>query len=87
VFHGRQGLYLVRVNFILGTPKDPRTDLVSQLYHWTDGRFAVVEEFPTTGGTDVALLPDPEGVVLAVSNSLSPDVRFAAGTVVYRFAD
>lgn len=31
--------------------------LNSQLYRWESGKFAVVQEFPTTGGTDVALLP------------------------------
>jgi hypothetical protein len=89
VFRSAGGLHLVRVNFIHGTPKQPRTDLTSQVYRWSGGRFVVVAEFPTTGATDVAVLPagDGGGVVLGVSHSLTRDVRFAAETVVYRFAD
>ena len=74
-------LHVVRVNFILGTPAAPTPALTSQLYQWQDGKLAVVDEFPTTGGTDVAVLPDG---LIAVSNSLSADLRFAADTVIYR---
>lgn len=85
VRHGEHGLYVVRVNFVLGTPADPTTALNSQLYQWRQGRLEVVEEFPTTGATDAAFVEDPEGTLLAVSNSLTADVRFAARTVLYRF--
>jgi len=86
VIRGEQGLYVVRVNFILGTPDAPKTALSSQLYRWEHGALAVVEEFPTTGGTDVAVFADAEGPLVAVCNSLSEDVRFAAHTTIYRFA-
>jgi hypothetical protein len=87
VFSGRHGLYLARVNFITGSRQEPRVTLNSQLYRWESGKFAVVQEFPTTGGTDVALLPGSGATRLAVSNSLSAEVRFAAETVVYTFGD
>jgi hypothetical protein len=80
-------LFLIRVNFITGTPHDPVTALNSVLYRWESGQFDVAEEFPTTGGTDVTSWVDAElGRVVAVSNSLSPQIRFATNTVVYRFA-
>jgi hypothetical protein len=75
------GSYVVRVNFILGTPASPTTALNSQLYQWQHGKLVVVDEFPTSGGTDVAILPD--GLV-AVANSLTADIRFATDTVIYR---
>lgn len=75
------GGYVVRVNFIHGTPADPTTALNSQLYRWRDGGLHLVEEFPTSGGTDVAVVGDD---LVAVSNGLSPDVRFATESVVYR---
>lgn len=78
-------LYVVRVNFVLGSPAAPKTALSSQLYRWQDGRLVVVEEFPTSGGTDVAVIPDERGPLVAVSNGLSDDVRFATDTVIYRF--
>ncbi|HEX3783773.1 MAG TPA: hypothetical protein VHX38_29265, partial [Pseudonocardiaceae bacterium] len=34
VVHGGTGLYLVRVNFIIGPREDPRTALSSQVYRW-----------------------------------------------------
>jgi hypothetical protein len=87
VLQGKTDLYVVRVNFILGTPAAPVTALASQLCQWQDGKLAVVEEFPTFGGTDVAVYSDDRGPLVAVSNSLSADVRFATDTVIYRFAE
>jgi hypothetical protein len=51
-------LYLVRVNFITGGRENPVTELRSQLYQWVEGKLEVVEQFPTHGGTDVAVHPD-----------------------------
>ncbi|MFC0430978.1 hypothetical protein [Kutzneria buriramensis] len=76
--------YVVRVNFILGTPAAPTTALTSQLYRWQQGKLTQVAEFPTSGGTDVAVLADAGGALVAVSNSLSADVRFRTDTVIYR---
>lgn len=80
-------LYVVRVNFVLGTPADPTTDLDSEIYQWRDGQLVRTETFPTTGATDVAVIhDDEEGLLIAVSHSLTADVRFAARTVLYRFS-
>ncbi len=86
VISTESGLYVLRINFILGTPAAPTTALTSQLYQWQEGKLVVIEEFPTSGGTDVAAYSDEQGILVAVSNSLTADVRFAADTVVYRFA-
>ena len=85
VIYGDQSLYIVRVNFILGTPDRPTTELDSQLYCWRNGELALVQTFPTLGGTDVAVLRDEKGPLIAVSNALSATVRFATDTVIYRF--
>jgi hypothetical protein len=91
---------LIRVNFILGTPADPRPSLDSQVYEWDGGRLIEVATFPTCGGTDVAVLGDgdtdtgtgaggqtgTEIVELIVTNSLTPDLRFAAETVRYQLS-
>ncbi|MFI9387873.1 hypothetical protein [Kutzneria sp. NPDC052558] len=81
------GLHLIRVNFIIGPRENPTTALQSQVYRWEDGRFVVVEEFPTAGGTDVAVIGDGEDTLVAVSNSLTPDTHFSTETVIYRFGD
>ena len=52
---------LIRVNFILGTPADPRPALDSQVYEWDGGTLREVATFPTCGGTDVAVLADGDG--------------------------
>jgi hypothetical protein len=87
VLRGKYGLYVLRINFILGTPAAPTTALSSQIYEWRDGGLSVIDEFPTFGGTDVATYSDDRGTLVAVSNSLSQDIRFATDTVVYRFVE
>jgi len=80
-------LLVVRVNFILGTPADPHPVAGSQIYEWDGGSLRVVAQFPTCGGTDVAVLGGgpggPGDIELVVSNSLTPQLRFAAETVRY----
>lgn len=76
-------LFVVRVNFIHGTPKAPSPVLTSQVYEWNGGALIVVAEFPTSGGTDAAAVVDGDELALLISNSLTADVRFATDTVVY----
>lgn len=77
-------LLVIRINFILGTPADPHPVLDSQIYAWDGAALRVAAEFPTCGGTDVAVLRRAGGgIELVVSNSLTPALRFAAETVCY----
>lgn len=78
-------IYLVRINFLLGPREAPTTSLESQIYRWDNGKLVEVLRFPTSGGTDVAVLPGSDGMRLAVSNSLSADVRFSTDTRIYEF--
>jgi hypothetical protein len=79
-------LYVVQINFIQGEPSAPRTNLMSRVFIWADGKLALVEEFPTAGATDAAVFSDDGALFLVVSNSLTADVRFRTDTIVYRFA-
>ena len=76
---------VIRVNFILGTPADPQPELDSQVYEWDGEKLHEVATFPTCGGTDVAVrATDAEDTIeMTVTNSLTPDLRFAAHTVRY----
>ncbi|MEV7682823.1 hypothetical protein AB0O64_30385 [Streptomyces sp. NPDC088341] len=86
VVHGQDGtVYVVRVNFVLGTPADPTTALNSAVYQWHNDELTLVETFATTGATDVAVIPEEHDLLLAVSNSLTADIRFSGRTVLYRF--
>jgi hypothetical protein len=79
---------LIRINFILGTPANPRPALDSQVYEWDGSALREIATFPTCGGTDVTIVGDgdggPESVDLIVTNSLTPELRFAAETVCYQ---
>jgi EPTP domain len=81
----RGGLYLIQVNFIHGTPAAPKTDLTSYIFRWQDGKLVKVEEFATFGATDATAFSADGGMYVAVSNSLSRDIRFREHTVIYRF--
>jgi hypothetical protein len=76
-------LFVIRINFILGTPADPDPVMDSQIYEWRLGSLQLVAEFPTTGGTDVAVIPHTDPIEFVVSNSLSPELRFSTKSVVY----
>jgi hypothetical protein len=80
-----QDLYLVQVNFILGTPAAPKTDLVSYIYRWQDEMLVKVEEFATFGATDAATFSAEGRRYVVISNSLSRDIRFSENSIVYRF--
>ena len=81
---------LIRINFILGTPANPRPALDSQVYEWDGSALREIATFPTCGGTDVTIVGDgdgcPESVELIVTNSLTPELRFAAETVCYQLS-
>lgn len=86
LFETARGLHLVRICFIEGAPTQPKTDLKSQVYRWDDGQFTLVQEFATFGGTDAATFRADGELFLAVSNSLTADVRFRQDSAVYRIA-
>ncbi|MFI6096470.1 hypothetical protein ACIA8G_12990 [Lentzea sp. NPDC051213] len=77
------GRHLIRVNFITGPRENPVTRLASQIYEWNGEELTVAETFPTSGGTAVSVY----GVepLVAISNSLTEDVRFRTDTVIYRW--
>ncbi len=79
-------LYLIRVRFIEGTPAAPKTDLISELYRWTGDGFAVIETFPTFGGTDAAAFEADGARYVAISSSLTPDIRFRQDMAIYRLS-
>ena len=80
-----QHFYLVQINFIEGEPSAPKTDLNSRIYRWEKDQLMLVEEFATAGGTDAAAFRADGKQFLAVSNSLTPGVRFRTDTIVYGF--
>ena len=85
LIEGQQGLYLALINFIHGTPAAPKTDLLSRIYRFEKGGLTEAMEFPTFGATDAASFAAEGQIYLAVSNSLTPAVRFREDSVIYRF--
>ena len=78
-------IYLVRVNFITGGRENPKTDLWSQVYHFDGDHLVVVQEFPTSGGTDATIFFEGGRRIVAVSNSLTSDLHFGTESVLYEF--
>jgi len=82
------GTFVIRIDFIHGSPSTPQPDIDSHIYRFAGGMLHPVGTFRTTGGTDVTVLPG-DGYDLAVSNGLAanptPGGTFAADTVIYRF--
>jgi hypothetical protein len=78
-------LYLVQINFIEGEPSAPKTNLRSRIYRWEKDQMLLVEEFATAGATDAAAFRADGRLFLAVSNSLTPEVRFRTDTIIYSF--
>jgi hypothetical protein len=85
VLETREGLYLIQVNFIHGSPAAPKTDLLSHVYRWENQEMVKVEEFPTFGATDAAAFSADGQSYVLVSNSLSRDIRFREDSILYRF--
>ena len=76
-------IFVVRINFILGSPASPQPVLTSEIYEFAAGSLHRVATFPTTGGTDVAVIDRDDRIELVVANSLTPQLRFANDSVVY----
>jgi hypothetical protein len=86
VVQSSDALYLIQINFIHGTPAAPKTDITSFIYRWQDGHLVKVQEFATFGATDAGVFSADGRAFVAVSNSLSRDIRFREDSVIYRFA-
>lgn len=82
----RDALHLFRIRFIEGAPADPVTALESEVHRWTGDGLAQVASFPTYGGTDAEPFTADGRTFLAVSSSLTPDVRFRQDMAIYRLA-
>jgi hypothetical protein len=79
------GAFLVQTNFIEGSREAPRPNLRSVVYAWRHGELVEASRFATTGGTDAAAFGVEGQTWIAVSNSLSPELRFATECRIYRF--
>jgi hypothetical protein len=58
---------------------------MSYVYRWQDEKLEKVDEFATYGATDAAAFTVDGQVYVAVSNSLTRDIRFEEDSVIYRF--
>ena len=77
---------LVQVDFLTGSRERPRTDLHGHVYRWDGRALQEVGTFPTFGATDVAIFKMGGKSFVAVSESLSPSIRFRQDSHVYRIA-
>jgi hypothetical protein len=86
-FEADSGLHLIRINFIRGQKDRPDTQLESQIYTWSGEGFAPAASFVTDGGTDALHFRQGGQDFIAVSNSLSKEIRFRTDSIVYRWGE
>jgi hypothetical protein len=79
-------IYVIRINFITGGRENPRTDLMSTVYRFDGRDLTPIQEFPTSGGTDIAVFTEGDNRTVAVSNSLTSDIKFSTDSVLYDFS-
>ena len=75
--------FLIQVDFLTGSRESPKTDLCSRIYRWADGQMVLVETFATSGATGVAVLNVGSRTLIAVSESLSAEIRFRTDSHIY----
>jgi len=83
-FENAGARYLVQVNFLHGSREAPQTALQSIVYEYLNRTFAIVDRFSTFGGTDATAFKVDNQQYIAVSNSLTADVRFRVDSNIYR---
>ena len=76
-------LYVFLTNFITGTREAPQTLHDAIVYKWHKGELSKVTHYLTYGGTASCPFNIAGQNYLAVSNSLSSDIRFRVDSVVY----
>ncbi len=81
------GRFLVQLDFLTGSREQPRTDLHGHIYRWSGHGLQETATFPTSGATGVTAVPVAGGTLVAVSESLSPEIRFRTDTHVYRMPE
>lgn len=75
---------LLVVNFIRGSREAPRPLQRSSFFGFANGRLVERDSFETSGATDAVIFSEGGVRYLAVSESLSPQVRFRTPSRLYR---
>ena len=82
--HGE--LYLIMVKFLTGSRQEPKFDQESVVFKMSDGQTHIVQTFPTTGATDATYFEADGQSFVAVSQSITADIRFRNDSTIYRIS-
>ncbi len=85
-FNHKNKDYLLKVVFITGTRENPKTQQKSPIYLISDGKFEKVSEIQTSGAVAASKFSSEGKNYIAVANSLSEEVRFAAKSDLYQLS-
>ena len=80
---GRRHRLLVQVNFLHGSREAPQTALRSIVYEHVNRAFAIVDTFLRSAAPCATAFEVDSERYLAVSNSLTADVRFRADLAIF----
>ena len=85
-FTHRGGFYLVMVKFLTGSRQEPKFDQESVVFKMVEGQMQVAETFATTGATDATYFEADGHGFLAVSQSITADIRFGNDSTIYKLS-
>ncbi|KTD43231.1 hypothetical protein [Legionella quateirensis] len=75
--------YLMRVNYRIAQGLKYKTDVQSQLYQWTDGKFSVIQNIPTYGGVSAHVFTMDDLLYMTLANGFNSDGQFKVNSVLY----
>lgn len=78
--------HLLQVDFLTGTREDPTTHQRAHFYRWGGGQLVELEAFETDGATGVCVMEVGALRLVAVSESLTPELKFRKDSHVYVIA-
>ncbi len=78
--------FLVMVKFLTGSRQDPKFAQDSLVFQMVEGKMEIVQQFPTTGATDATYFQADGQEFIAVSQSITADIRFLTDSTVYRIS-
>ena len=85
-FLHEEDFYLVMVNFLTGSRQEPKFDQESVVFKMVDDQMQCVQKFPTTGATDATYFEAGGEHFVAVSQSLTAEIRFRTDSIIYRIS-
>ncbi|KAI9740509.1 MAG: hypothetical protein M1834_005089 [Cirrosporium novae-zelandiae] len=84
IFYQDTDLYMIQVNFLTGSGRDPNPTQESVIYRFQGDKLVMVDTFTTSGATDAKVLDLNGRTLVAVSESMTAEVHFKTDSHIFR---